>query len=322
MKHRAFSIITYFISFFILIFLFFFFDVSKALIVIGSADLIIVLYAFLLSGFVLFLKAYRWHTLLLNSGYKVRASYSCVSMFLGLFVSTLTPGRVGEPVRSYFLKKMSSDRMSGTVPLVVIERAADIILLVVVSIAGTLAFISESDTARLHLFEIFLIVLFVAFCIVFTLLNKKFIFFIIKKANNLFSRKINPNLFYSAISKTKTKGFPGKLMLATAVIWFFEGLALYISLLSVGLFLSPLICFILVSISFLIGAVTFLPGGLGSLDAALIFMISSFGLEINALIAGVIIYRALSYVALGILSAGSMPFLDKWSASKKQTIQS
>ena len=138
-------------------------------------------------------------------------------------------------------------------------------------------------------------------------------FFVIGKVNGIFRQKIDPDLFCSAVERTKSGGFLWWLMLSTAVIWFFEGLVLYVSLLSVGLFLSPLICFVLVSISFLVGAVTFLPGGLGSLDAALIFLISLFGLDVNAVVAGVIVYRVLSYLMLAVLGVGSMPFLNRWS---------
>ncbi len=313
MKCRAFSVLTYFVSFLILVFLFSFFDASEAMAVVVQANVFFVVSAFLLAGFVLFLKAYRWHTLLLNSGYRVKVSYSCVSMFLGLFACVLTPGKVGEPIRAYFLKKMNRDRMSGTVPLVVIERVVDVVLLVLVSAAGPLVFMSWLEVAQLHLLEVFVLVVFVVLCIVFALLNKNVVFFVIGKVNGIFRQKIDPDLFCSAVERTKSGGFLWWLMLSTAVIWFFEGLVLYVSLLSVGLFLSPLICFVLVSISFLVGAVTFLPGGLGSLDAALIFLISLFGLDVNAVVAGVIVYRVLSYLMLAVLGVGSMPFLNRWS---------
>ncbi len=313
MKCRAFSVLTYFVSFLILVFLSFFFDVSGALVVVGRADVFFVVSAFLLGCFVLFLKAYRWHMLLLNSKYRVKVSYSCVSMFLGLFASALTPGKVGEPIRAYFLKRMTHDRMSGTVPLVVIERVVDVVLLVLVSLVGSLVFMSGLEMAQLHLFEVFVLVMFVVLCVVFALLNKKFVFFVIGKVNGVFRYKVDPALFCSAVERTKSGGFLWWLMLSTAVIWFFEGLVLYLSLLSVGLFLSPLVCFVLVSISFLVGAVTFLPGGLGSFEAALVFLVSLSGMSIDVIVAGVIVYRVLSYVIFLIFGLVSMRFFDVWS---------
>lgn len=313
MKCNAFSVVSYLVSFLIVALLLSFFDVSEALAVLWRADVFFVVFAFLLAGFVLFLKAYRWHMLLLNSGYGVRVSYSCVSMFLGLFASFLTPGKVGEPVRAYFLKKMTCDRMSGTVPLVIVERLVDIVLLVMVSAAGVVLFVSEAEAWQLHFFEVFAVGAFVALGCVFVLLNRRVVFFLTGKLNDAFKLRIDAKLFCSAVAEASRGGFLWRLMFATGVIWFFEGLVLYVSLLSVGLFLSPVVCFAVVSISFLVGAVTFLPGGLGSLEAALVFLISLFGLGVNEIVAGVVVYRVLSYLVLVVFGLGSMPFLNQWS---------
>lgn len=315
MKHRYFSVFSCLVSFLIIVFLLYFFDVSKALVVLGSADVFFVVFAFLLAGFVLFLKAYRWHILLLDSGYKAEISRSCVSMFMGLFVGTFTPGKVGEPVRAYFLKKMTGDRMSGTVPLVIVERLADVVLLVLVSIYSVFVFMSEADAGKLHFFEIFVFATFVVLCSVFVLMNKKVVFFLVGKLTYFFRLKVDLDIFYLTLSRVKKRMFMWRLMVATVVVWFFEGLVLYVSLLAVGLFLSPLFCFVVVSVSFLVGAITFLPGGLGSLEAALIFLLSLSALDVNAVVAGVIIYRVLSYAVFGVLGVGSMFFLDRWTVA-------
>lgn len=313
MKCSAFGILAYFVSFLIIVFLLCFFDVSEALEVVSTADIFLAVSAFLLSGVVLFLKACRWHMILLNSGHKPKISYSCVSMFLGLFASFLTPGKVGEPVRAYFLKKMNNDRMSGTVPLVVIERVVDVAVLVLISLAGTLLFISGAKVVHMHFFEIFAVVMFVVLGVIFVFLNKKVVFFVVGKLNDVFRLGIDETIFYSAVAKVKSGSFLWSLILATVIVWFFEGLVLFVSLLSLGLFLSPVVCFAVVSISFLVGTVTFLPGGLGSLEATLLFLLSFFGLSITAVVAGVVLYRAFSYMMFLILGVFSMYFFGVWS---------
>ncbi|MEA3342696.1 MAG: lysylphosphatidylglycerol synthase transmembrane domain-containing protein [archaeon] len=311
MNVKYFCVFTYVVSILIILVLLSFVDIHAALSVILNADAVLVVFSFVLAGFVLFLKAFRWHMILLDGGHRTCPSFSCVSVFAGMYMSLLTPGRVGEPVRAYFLKKLSGERMSGTVPLVIVERLVDVLFLVLVSLAGVVIFRSELGIGNIQFFEIFAFSAFVVFAGYFVFVDRRVVSMAIKKLKGVSCLKIDADIFNAAIAQVRRRFFLFKLVVISFVVWFFEGVLLYISMMSIGVVLSPLFCFFVVSISFLAGVVTFLPGGLGSLEATVVFFVSMVAGNVNDVAGGVIVYRALSYAALFIFGVASVWFINQ-----------
>jgi uncharacterized protein (TIRG00374 family) len=81
------------------------------------------------------LRTVRWQIFLQALGVKIDWQVSWWVFISGLAM-TVTPGRVGELVKSYFLKKLAGVEVSKTAPLVVFERLSDGLAMVVLMSGG------------------------------------------------------------------------------------------------------------------------------------------------------------------------------------------
>ena len=80
----------------------------------------------LLTCFNYFLRFIRWRFFLGKVGFKNKIdSRKSGLIFLSGLTLTLTPGKTGEVLKAYFLKRVSNDHLSRTVPIVLTERLTD-----------------------------------------------------------------------------------------------------------------------------------------------------------------------------------------------------
>jgi uncharacterized protein (TIRG00374 family) len=61
-------------------------------------------------------------------------------VFLAGFVLTVTPGKLGEVVKSYLLRELRGIPMARTAPIVVAERVTDLIALILLALVGVLTY--------------------------------------------------------------------------------------------------------------------------------------------------------------------------------------
>ena len=81
----------------------------------------------------------RWHLYLGHLGLRIPLNES-LCVFLSGFSMTLTPGKVGEILKSVLLKKSRDIPLSRTAPIVLAERVTDLAGLVILIAIGSLAF--------------------------------------------------------------------------------------------------------------------------------------------------------------------------------------
>lgn len=102
-----------------------------------------------------------------------------------------------------------------------------------------------------------------------------------------------------------------------AADWLFSLLVLYFAFRALGVFISPIA---LVS-GFAVGMITtlipILPGGLGALELGMTAVFSQFGVDWDSALSACLIYRALYYVAPGILSIPVYWILQFTAPSRK-----
>jgi uncharacterized protein (TIRG00374 family) len=73
-----------------------------------------------------FLRLIRWHLFLKKVGFKNKLSFrNSALIFLSGLPLTLTPGKSGEVLKAYFLKRVMGDHLSRTIPIVITERLTD-----------------------------------------------------------------------------------------------------------------------------------------------------------------------------------------------------
>jgi len=81
----------------------------------------------------------RWELYLRRQAVRVPLGSSALVFGAGLSLS-ITPGKVGELVKSYLLRELHDVPATRTAPIVVAERVSDVIALVLLAIAGVAAF--------------------------------------------------------------------------------------------------------------------------------------------------------------------------------------
>ncbi|MDI6806912.1 MAG: flippase-like domain-containing protein [Candidatus Aenigmarchaeota archaeon] len=238
----------------------------------------------------------------------------------GLFLSNLTPAKVGEPIRCFLLQRVSKIGVSKSLPSILIEKMLDVITMILISLIGILLLVKIS-VIYLWLGLAILIYGLVFSVAIYILLSKK-------RTEKILS------LFFSLFSflpfvrqlKTKVKGFSktvGKSLkvyrsertiittkIYTIFIWIIEGVILFLAFKSLGLEVTILSTIVILAITALLSVLTLLPGSLGSAEiiSALLFT-SIFPLSLAEVTAAVLLARFLSFWMYALVGSILLPTL-------------
>ena len=230
--------------------------------------LIFPLFALAFSNYVL--RFFRWQYYLKISKIDLKIKDSLAVFFSGLAMS-VSPGKFGEILKSYFLKKMQNIPYSISAPIVLVERLTDLIAVLVLTSFGIFAFNYGK--------QVFWLVLILILFILFILSSKKLFLIILKVFSKIrifqkLSSKIE-RAYLSAYNLCKTD----KLIIGSfigLVAWFCECLGFYLVFLGLGLNISIWNAIFIYAFSTLAGAVSFLPGGLGVTEASMVGLLVLF----------------------------------------------
>lgn len=221
---------------------------------------------------------------------------SSALFYLSGLAFSITPGRVGEAIRSYFIKRDHGITQSKTVPLVLVERFYDLIgLLIVLGI--TLIFVDFNKT--IMIIPITLVSIF------FILTQKKSIMkkLLSKISTIKFLSKFAPNAEESSDILYRMfhfKNFIPSSFLGSLLV-FVDILGAYMIMqglfIGLGLEKSTLI----VSVSVIAGALSFIPGGLGVQEGGLLGLMTLYGVQYSKALVFVILYRITSTLVMTII---------------------
>jgi len=263
-----------------------------------------------LTCFNYFLRFLRWHFFLRRIGFRQKITWRKSGLvFLSGLPLTLTPGKTGEVLKAYFLKRIVGDHLSRTIPVVIIERLTDGL--------GALFLLAFSFYFSSFGWLAPLFVLFV--CGVFVLLVYHDPFWCL--ANQCLSRWGQQRLFWQKIGNKlenfrevllKLVGWQSllKATFLASLAWFAEsvGFALVITAvgqLSLNIVLLAKVVFIFCFVSIL-GFVSFLPGGLGVAEGGFVgTLILLLGLSRSQAVAATILLRLLTLwwgVGIGLIA--------------------
>jgi uncharacterized protein (TIRG00374 family) len=184
---------------------------------------------------------------------------------------TVTPGKVGEFLKSYLIKEFKGIPISVTSPLIIIERLTDGISMIILASIGALRF---KFGAGVMLGSILLVVFFISFVRI-----KPFALSVIRLLKRLPVLKrlgTHMDMFYSS-SYQLLELKPLLFSAAVGIIsWGFEGIVIYLALTGFGSPISILSSVFIVAFSSIAGALSMLPGGLfvaeGSIMAILVLL--------------------------------------------------
>jgi len=228
---------------------------------------------------------YRWYILLKNSNINVPPKKSFLIFLSGTSLS-ITPGHIGEIIKSQLLKNLYNVPRTKTAPIIFIEKFYDLIGAIVASMIGIWFF--EINSLLIFAAFGFLVASFVIISI--ESFFKKIINQICKI--NFFKKYENVFLESYTILQNSAQGRTGIISIILSILfWFVIGIGVYFVLLGLDIdeinFLNAISIY---SLSVIAGALSFIPGGVGIIEGSLGGLLSVQGIELSVAIAvGVII---------------------------------
>ena len=259
-----------------------------------------IIFLFSFGGF--FINTLRQRILLKKIGIVMPLKENFLLYLAGLSM-IITPGGLGETIKSYYLKKRFGYSISKTFPLVFVERFQDMITLVVV-LSFLLIFIQIHEVMVLDIIVVCVII----------------ISYIIFRTKKLFIKIIN---FLQKISRLRKfgdnmsesyEGFysmtEGKTMIKCAAVgivsWTLEAIAIYLVFLAFNIDLGFILTTIIAYAAILFGGVSLLPGGVGITEISATTLLTKEGVELSLATSIIIMMRIVTiwfYTATGFIAS-------------------
>ncbi|CUU03578.1 conserved hypothetical protein [Candidatus Thermokryptus mobilis] len=251
-----------FVGILILAILSFYANVAELINAIKSFNWLLIAPILLLSILNYLIRFARWEFYLKKLGIKISTFKSLIVFISGLTMS-VTPGKIGEALKSYLLKLTDNVQISRSAPIVIAERLTDFLALLLLALFG--AFYFNYGKGVIAGVGITLIAGTLAVS------KREFFNFILNWTKKLTSDNLSQkiNTAYDSIAELlKIKTLIPTVLIST-LSWFSECVGFYLTVKAyLGAFSLNLATFIY-SFSTIAGAVSMLPGGLGLTEGSM-----------------------------------------------------
>ena len=229
---------------------------------------------------------FRWHFLLKNSNITIPKKEN-FKIYMAGFAMSVTPGKVGELIKSQFLKSKYGVSRKNTLPIIISEYFYHMVGVLVVSIIGV------------YYFEFSLYIIILTSALIITTLTiissetffKKFVSLISKR--NFLKKYVSPISDSHIILKKSTRG---KIFIISSglsiAFWFTEALIVYFVFLSFNILNFEFFKIAAIyTTSLILGMLSFLPMGVGVVEGSLAGFLNYEGIDISIALTLVILIR-------------------------------
>jgi len=248
------------------------------------------------------IRFFKWQYYLNLLKIKIKFTHSFL-IFFSSFIMSVTPGKMGEVLKSFLLKEETGTPVSVSAPIILAERITDFLSIVILCLIGAIVLDYGRDI---------IIATGIAFLILTVVLSSK------KISHNIISifskikylSKYSDKLYsaYDSISiLVKIKPLI-IIIFVSLVAWFFECLGFFVVLKVFSnvsnIQVSILSATFIYAFSTLIGAIAMLPGGLGATEASLTGLLLLLKIPKDISVASTMIIRVATLwfaVVLGII---------------------
>lgn len=241
----------------------------------------------------------RWNLLLKNSDIEIPGRKN-LEIYLAGFMLSITPGKVGELLRSQMLKTKFDIPRTKTTSLVLVEKLYDLLGAVAISLSGIWLF---------HEAGYVIIAALVLLAFLFILISSRILFDNFLKWFGKFkimSKFLLPLSESYEVIRNSTRG---KVALFSSLLsisyWLTTSLAVYFVLLAFGITINYLNVVSTFTASLILGAASFIPGGIGVAEGSLVGLFSLQGIEVSTALILVILIRIFTLwygVAVGFIA--------------------
>ena len=223
-----------------------------------------------------------------------------LSVFMSGLVMSVTPGKLGELLKSLLVKEITNVPISRTAPIVLAERLTDFISLLILAIIGAFVYdFGGTISITISLALIILIVL---------VSNKNLSILLLNQLEKItFLKKYLTNI-HAAYESSYRLLKPVPLVSMTFIsllAWGFECVGYYLILKNFNVNLGLLWASFSYGFSTIIGAVSMLPGGLGITEGSLTFLLIQKNIPKDIAVTTTFIVRVVTLwfaVLVGIIS--------------------
>lgn len=282
-------------------------DLPKMMAVLGYFKWLFLVPILLLTLFNYALRFVKWHWYVRLIGAKDVGKGDSLAIFLSGMTMAMTPGKVGELLKSYLLRQIAGTPISASAPIVVAERLTDGVAMIFLA-SGGLALYQYG-------WQILVLVLVLALAVVAIAQYRALALRLISGAERLplLSKRVHNLLAFYESSHELLR--PRNLGLAVAigfVSWAGECVAFYLVLTGLGFentWLLLIQASFILAASTLIGSTSMLPGGLGvaevSVTGMLLLLVQSPLMNRDSAVAATLLIRFCTLwfgVTLGIVT--------------------
>ncbi len=241
----------------------------------------------------------RWQTYLNSLGYAVPV-WPNFRFYLAGFAFTATPGKIGEAVRSLYLKRFNVN-YTDSIAAFFVERLVDVVSMVLLSLLA--AYMFDEWRWLIAVVSVLLILLL-------PLVRSRWLAVVIERVA-AGSKKMQAmaghvlQLLRSSRVLLSSANLYGGLIIGV-LAWAAEGLALYIVVQMLGFDISVPLAVGIYAVSILVGALSFVPGGLGGTEVVMGGLLILVGVGEPVAVSAVLICRIATLwfaVAIGLVAA-------------------
>ncbi|MEW6614387.1 MAG: lysylphosphatidylglycerol synthase transmembrane domain-containing protein [Thermodesulfobacteriota bacterium] len=302
-----------YLGFVILILIIWKIDIHRLIQIIGTLKIDILIVVLLLNLPAIFIKSLRWRYILKLQSIRYSLSQTFVSYLSGLFVGIVTPGRLGEAIKIFYLKEDRGIPLSKGLSGVLADRLFDLCFLILFGILGSWHLRIFGQLNQLAMISISLTI--VAIFIYFISKNrfKDFIVpFFRKKFGGLV---ISLEQFFIGFKDLARPMIilPGFLTVISYLIYFIQ---CHLMLLSLNIKIDFLITVFLMSLINLVSLVPISILGIGTREASMIYLFALINIPKEEAIAFSSIIFAIFYVFGGFFGYGGWVLRNKISLAK------
>jgi len=273
-------------------------DISLLIDKFQNFNFVYLLPAFLLVLLSYFIRALRWDTFLKTLNINIKMKESISLFFAGLGFG-ITPGKLGEVIKSHLLKKDHNQAISKTAPIVLVERYYDLVGLLIISVLG-IWFLEIELTIIITSFVIIIVALIIS-------QQKSLVFKILEKLDKIsFLKKIVKKLFetFDTIHFLLKPKLYAKSIGYSVTGWLIESFAVYLIFLGFNIDLNLPTIILIFAVSSIIGGLSMLPGGIGLTEGGMVGLLLLEGIDYTSAISVVLLVRIVTLwfsVAIGLI---------------------
>ena len=225
-----------------------------------------------LTSFNYLLRFFKWHYYLRQVDVRNIGWSDSLRVFLGGFATTVTPGKIGEAIKSLWLKNLTGAGIARTLPVVAAERLSDALACALLASVGVLAYPPY--------WPAFLAILAVMFGGIVVIQIRPLSLWLLGIAERLplvsrFAHSLH-EFYASSFELLRLKNLAVAVGLGT-ISWAGEGAAFFLVLKGLGVAPTATLLFqavFILAFSVIVGGASTLPGGLGAAEVSLAGMLA------------------------------------------------